>query len=163
MTTSLHLRAYCPEDVGSSTSHNLMGFHGLLQGYLFLDYRSMQWSVNQAGMMWGRHYSQSLNNIFDDLIWIVKAIICNRPLSHMGLWDVKFPTLYRQSAHRWRHSCQPYAPAPLYSTETLVSCFWYSFLLEAEQIPGPSLAGKNREIERIYSPHRISNSRPSGL
>jgi hypothetical protein len=56
----------------------------------------------------------------------------NRPWRPIGLWDVKDPTLFRQSAHRWRQGCQPYAPAVLYSPETLCICFWYSFLLEAE-------------------------------
>jgi hypothetical protein len=32
----------------------------------------------------------------------------------MGLWDVEAPTFSRQSVHRWRWGCQPYAPAALY-------------------------------------------------
>jgi hypothetical protein len=32
----------------------------------------------------------------------------------IGLWDVEAPTFSRQSAHRWRWSCQPYAAAALY-------------------------------------------------
>jgi hypothetical protein len=57
----------------------------------------------------------------------------NRPWRPIGLWDVKDPTLSRQSAHRWRQGCQPYAVAALYSPETLLFlCFWYSFLLVAE-------------------------------
>jgi hypothetical protein len=39
---------------------------------------------------------------------------CNRPWRPIGLWDVEGPTLSRQSAHRWRWGCQPYAPATLY-------------------------------------------------
>jgi hypothetical protein len=31
----------------------------------------------------------------------------------MGLRDVEDPTLFRQSAHRWRLGCQPYAPVGL--------------------------------------------------
>jgi hypothetical protein len=58
---------------------------------------------------------------------------CNRPWRPIGLWDVKDPTLSRQSAYRWRQGCQSYAPATLYIPETLLFlCFWYSFLLEAE-------------------------------
>jgi hypothetical protein len=38
-------------------------------------------------------------------------IPCNRSWGHIGLWDVVAPTFYRQSAHRWRWGCQPYAPA----------------------------------------------------
>jgi hypothetical protein len=36
----------------------------------------------------------------------------NRPWRPIRLWDVEGPTLYRQSAHRWRWDCQPYAPLP---------------------------------------------------
>jgi hypothetical protein len=49
------------------------------------------------------------------------GIPCNRQWRPIGLWDVKDLTMSRQSAHRWRWGCQPYAPAVLYST----------FLLEA--------------------------------
>jgi hypothetical protein len=69
----------------------------------------------------------------------------------------------RQSAHRWRHVCQPYSPAALYPPETLFFCFWYSFLLEAEWTPGPSAAGSIRSIKKIHSHHRDSNPRPFGL
>jgi hypothetical protein len=59
--------------------------------------------------------------------------------------DVKDPTLSRQSVHRWRQGCQPYAPTALYSPETLLFLrFWYSFLLEAEYTPGPSAAERIR-------------------
>jgi hypothetical protein len=39
---------------------------------------------------------------------------CNRPCRPIGLGDVEAPTFSRQSAHRWRWGCQPYAPAALY-------------------------------------------------
>jgi hypothetical protein len=42
----------------------------------------------------------------------------NRPWSLIGLRDVKDPTVSRQSAHRWRWGCQPYAPAVFCSSET---------------------------------------------
>jgi hypothetical protein len=35
---------------------------------------------------------------------------CNRPWRPIGLWDVEAPTFSRQSAHRCRWGCQPYAP-----------------------------------------------------
>jgi hypothetical protein len=41
-----------------------------------------------------------------------------RPWRPVGLWDVKDPTLSRQSAHRWRQGCQLYPPAELYFLET---------------------------------------------
>jgi hypothetical protein len=53
---------------------------------------------------------------------------CNRPWRHVGLWDLKNPTLSRQSARRCRLDCQPYAPASLYPR----SIFWCSFLIDAE-------------------------------
>jgi hypothetical protein len=39
---------------------------------------------------------------------------CNGPWRAIRLWDVQAPTFFRQSAHRWRWSCQPYALAVLY-------------------------------------------------
>jgi hypothetical protein len=58
------------------------------------------------------------------------AVHKNHDKPPIGLWDVKDPTLSRQSAHRWWQGCQPYAPAALHSSETfLLFCFWYSFLL----------------------------------
>jgi hypothetical protein len=47
-----------------------------------------------------------------------KAIPVNRLWKPIGLRDVEDRTLSRQSAHRWRWGCQPYAPAALYSPET---------------------------------------------
>jgi hypothetical protein len=38
---------------------------------------------------------------------------CNRPWRPIGL-DVEVPIFSRQSAHRWRWGCWPYAPAALY-------------------------------------------------
>jgi hypothetical protein len=64
--------------------------------------------------------------------------LCARPWRPTGFWDVEDPTLSRQSAERWRQGCQPYAPAALCSPDTLLFCFWYSVLLEAESTPGPS-------------------------
>jgi hypothetical protein len=40
-------------------------------------------------------------------VLVIKYSCLRRP---MGLWDVEAATLSRQSAHRWRWSCQPYAP-----------------------------------------------------
>jgi hypothetical protein len=46
---------------------------------------------------------------------IVEIIPCNRPWKPIGLWDVVGSHIFsQQSAHRWRWSCQPYAPAALY-------------------------------------------------
>jgi hypothetical protein len=53
---------------------------------------------------------------YTDLPTIVntKSYPCNRPWRPIRFWDVEVPTLSRQSAHRWRWGCQPYAPAALY-------------------------------------------------
>jgi hypothetical protein len=48
---------------------------------------------------------------------------CNKPWRPIGMWGVEAPTFSRQSAHRWRWGCQPYAPAALYPQEDS----WYSF------------------------------------
>jgi hypothetical protein len=40
------------------------------------------------------------------------------------------------------------APAALYFPETLFFCFWYSFLLQAEYIPGPSAVGRIMQIKK---------------
>jgi hypothetical protein len=70
-----------------------------------------------------------------------------------------------QSAHRWQQSCQPNAPAAIYSPETLFFRFWYSFMSEADQTQGPSAGGglgklKTKFIHLIGSPTR---DLPSGL
>jgi hypothetical protein len=39
------------------------------------------------------------------------------PWRPVGLWDVEAPIFSRQSIHRWRWGCQPYAPAALYPPE----------------------------------------------
>jgi hypothetical protein len=68
------------------------------------------------------------------------------------LREVKAPTLLRKTANRWRQGCQPYAPAAVYPQAFIIiinnkkiiptgffifNDSWYSFLLEAESIPGP--------------------------
>jgi hypothetical protein len=67
-----------------------------------------------------------------------KRYSCNRPWRPMGLWGVA-PTFSRQSAHRWRWDCQPYAPTALYPQEDSR----YSFLLQAESTPGPYCGWKD--------------------
>jgi hypothetical protein len=54
-----------------------------------------------------------------------KGFPSNWPWRPIRFWDLKYPTLSRQSAHSWQQVCQPYAPAALCSTETLFLCFWY--------------------------------------
>jgi hypothetical protein len=56
---------------------------------------------------------------------------CVRPWWPIWSLDVEAPTFSRQSAHKWRRSCQNYAPAaPLPPEDS-----WYSFVLEAESTP----------------------------
>jgi hypothetical protein len=51
----------------------------------------------------------------------------------------------RQSAHRWRWSCQPYAPASFYPQDDS----WYShFCLRLRRPQGHSATGRIRSIEK---------------
>jgi hypothetical protein len=70
---------------------------------------------------------------------------CNKPWKPMGLFDVENPTFSRQSAHRLRRGCQPYALAALYPQDGS----WYLFLLETESTPGPWW-GWNEEISFFF-------------
>jgi hypothetical protein len=45
------------------------------------------------------------------------------PWRPIGLWEVEDPKLFRQSAHRWRLGCQPYAPAALYPQKDILALF----------------------------------------
>jgi hypothetical protein len=54
----------------------------------------------------------------------------NRLWRPIALWDVEAPIFSRQSAHRWRWGCQPYALAALYPQKESS----YLFLLEAGRI-----------------------------
>jgi hypothetical protein len=79
-------------------------------------------SVQNAGWLDVQGTSENLS-----LMWLLylinkskKKVSRNRPWKLIELWDVKDPTLSRQSAHRWRQSCQPYAPAVLCSPEKLL-------------------------------------------
>jgi hypothetical protein len=44
----------------------------------------------------------------------------------------------------------------------IILCFWYSFLLEAEWIPGPSAAGRIRSIEKIHYSLQFITRQQSG-
>jgi hypothetical protein len=85
----------------------------------------------------------------------------NRPWRPIGLRDVKDHTLSRQSAYGWRLSDLRTGRALL--PRNMFVCFWYSFLLEADWTPGPSMAGGIRLLEQINSPYRVLNPRSSGL
>jgi hypothetical protein len=63
---------------------------------------------NKHGFMSWLHPSHSTWNSVPD------SSKANRPWRPIGLWDVEAPTFFRQSAHRWRWGCQPYAPTALY-------------------------------------------------
>jgi hypothetical protein len=40
--------------------------------------------------------------------------LCSRQFGPIALWDVEAPTFFRNSAHRWWWSCQPYTLASLF-------------------------------------------------
>jgi hypothetical protein len=70
---------------------------------------------------------------------------CNRPWSPIGLWDIEAPTFSRKSAHRWPWSCQPYAPAALYPSPTMIPGTHFCWSVCRPQ--GYSAAGWIRSIE----------------
>jgi hypothetical protein len=88
-----------------------------------------------------------------------KSYPCKRPWRPIWFWDVEAPTFSRQLAHRWRWSCQPYAPAALYSQEDS----WYSFLLEAEMTRGSYCGWRVWVNWKIQWTHWQSIQRPSYL
>jgi hypothetical protein len=57
------------------------------------------------------------------LLTTKKNYPCNRPWRPIGFWEVEVPQFSRQSAHRWRWGCQPYALVALYPQKVS----WYSF------------------------------------
>jgi hypothetical protein len=59
--------------------------------------------------------------------------------SPQGCETSRLPHFPRQSAHKWRWVCQPYATVALQPQEDS----WYSFLLEAESTPGSQCGWKN--------------------
>jgi hypothetical protein len=68
-------------------------------------------------VVWRNDYSSTISN-FTCLALMVHQLPSNsspsdRPWRHTGVWDVDAPTFSRKSAHRWRWSCQPCAPAAL--------------------------------------------------
>jgi hypothetical protein len=79
----------------------------------------------------------------------------NWPWRPIGLWDVKDPTLSRQSAHRW---CEVVSPTPqkhyFYDSGTHF-CLRLSKPQDLVRLEG---LGKFKK-----SPHRVSNLWPSGL
>jgi hypothetical protein len=90
--------------------------------------------VRHTALHIGRPYSVV---ILSAVSLVIKSYPRHRPWRPIRLWDAKDSILSTQSANRWWQGCQLYAPAALYSPETLLFlCFWYSFLLEVERTPG---------------------------
>jgi hypothetical protein len=58
--------------------------------------------------------------------WVIWRVIdpCNRPWRPIMFWDVGAPTFSRQSTHRWRWCCQPYAPDDLTPRKIPDTHFW---------------------------------------
>jgi hypothetical protein len=71
-----------------------------------------------------------------------RSYLCNRLWRLIGLWDVKARTISRQSAHRWRWGCQPYALAAFTPGRFLV-------LISVKSLSRPqghSATGRTRSI-----------------
>ena len=77
-------------------------------------------------------------------------------LSVTGSWGSQ---ISRQSAHEGGKAVIPMHRLPL----TPRKYSWYSFLLQAESIPGPLWGRKDYVNEKFQWHHRESNPRPSGL
>jgi hypothetical protein len=62
-----------------------------------------------------------------------RSCSCNRWCRPIELWDIKDPTFFGQSAHKWWRGHEHSTPATRYLQEDS----WYSFLLEVYLTPGP--------------------------
>jgi hypothetical protein len=82
----------------------------------------------------------------------------NRPWRPIGLWDVEAPTFSRQSAHRWRWSCQLYVPVTLYPPGRFLVLISFRGWVDASTIVRLEWLGKLKD-----PPHRDSKPRPSGF
>jgi hypothetical protein len=73
-------------------------------------------------------------NFFGGWAGVMKREVLINEKPNQGIWETKKVgnSWSRQLAHRWQQGCQPYTLAELYSPETFLFRFWYSFLLEAE-------------------------------
>jgi hypothetical protein len=76
-----------------------------------------EFSIIETTNVWKQHKWNSLVHFWGLRSWTYirqrYSYPFNVPWRPIGLWDVKDPTFSRQSAHRWRWGCQPYAPATL--------------------------------------------------
>jgi hypothetical protein len=70
-----------------------------------------------------------------------------------GYWEFEALICSTQWVHSWRWGCQPYKPAALYCPGKLFFCFWYSFLLQAEQPPGPRAAEELGKLKQSNYPN----------
>jgi hypothetical protein len=75
-----------------------------------------------------------------------------------GSRRLRHPDSKTIGTRKWQ-SCQPYTPTAL----TPRKHPWYSFLLEAESIPGPYCGRKDYVNEKFQWHHRESNQRPTDL
>jgi hypothetical protein len=79
------------------------------------------WNIVETWWLWGLH---------------IYNVPTPSPLKAAQIsWEL--PTFSRQSAHRWRWDCQPYAPAALYPQEDS----WYTFIKGWIDPQGHSAAG----------------------
>jgi hypothetical protein len=82
------------------------------------------YSLYSSNLIWPE---SELNNIFTTTTIIIMKVkitennhSCSRSWKPIGLWHGEDHTFSRQTAHRWRLSCQSYAPATLYPQGTFL-------------------------------------------
>jgi hypothetical protein len=78
--------------------------------YWFYATPSLTWTRwEYRNLLWLIFRTPKYHSIHDT--FVRKQSRISRPWWPIGLWDVGAPTFSRQSGHRWRWGCQPYAPA----------------------------------------------------
>jgi hypothetical protein len=75
-------------------------------------YRKIIFLNQQSSGMW-RHVDIALTGVLEERIASIFKVE-RKEENPRARNQRKVPTFSRQSAHRWRHGCQPYAPAALY-------------------------------------------------
>jgi hypothetical protein len=131
---------------------------------LCVEYHVSSFSVRRSWLMVERTQHNNSCLIITKslrLTWnYLKIYPCNRPWRPIGLWEFRAHIFSRQSPHRWRWGCKPYAPTAFYPPRKIPGTHFYWRLSRPQS---HSVAGRITSIEKKNPPHRDSNPWPSGL